>query len=603
MPRSVLILWLAVLWAIGAAGYRGYSYGTGDAVHLIDQYKGYSSGTHDPYIPDDYGNGYDSYGDGYVLEDYGSDDNVAYVLVDDRDPYGQYGAVSYAPYDQYGTYYSEYEPYGDDNAYTTEDGYPLAAYHPEETYGSYEKYDRYGADMYGGYDKPTPRVKYDTYDKYKGYDEYLPSGKYDDYEDYNYDKYGAHGDKSDKLYDNAYYGYGGHEGYGDKYDSYDADHDDYDYKPHPHYEYEDGKYEPLNWDDYTYAEPYGAYGTVGKAEKYDSDGGYTTYEKEFEVQKYGDNAKYGGYNDYIYAKYKSPIVDDSKAYRHKYYSMGQGYKRFKPRVSGKHYDTYDGKYDGLITYGPVHTKKHESVYDHYDYQPQKYDDQYDIKPTDGYDYKPYYESVNEKSAEHYGEHDGHGEGKFYGAYDHYGKHDKYGHDSLHGEYGTDGHLHVNDKLLHDDRYKMYGGIRGNGKMSGFQESEKGLKYEEVTSFHQGGSVDTYGKHKKRYGGYDTQGKIKQYGDEFLRRKHAIQGELKARGKTGRYSDEDAKAKFSLHTRIRDYGKENQYGNRKIYGNKRGGEETEFYGEWKGHGGFGSYDREKGHRDLDDYGTY
>ncbi|KAK4471587.1 hypothetical protein MN116_005002 [Schistosoma mekongi] len=70
----------------------------------------------------------------------------------------------------------------------------------------------------------------------------------------------------------------------------------------------------------------------------------------------------------------------------------------------------------------------------------------------------------------------------------------------------------------------HGRLDVRGKMTGVGHQDYGVNYLSLTKFRKGGGYDIYGK-KRQYLDYDTQGHVKKYGNQHMRTKFEVVGNL------------------------------------------------------------------------------
>ncbi|OON15013.1 trematode Eggshell Synthesis, partial [Opisthorchis viverrini] len=526
--------------------------------------------------------GYDTnYGTKYtnvidLLPDYGSEYSSDYDTSDTYDSASDYGSSSdYELIDD--TYTPSYDTYSASSS-TTDDDYEVITYQPEDKYGTYTKYDSYGTDLSNGYGT------YNTYDS-----------DYSDGTDYGVGDYGS--DYQTTLPNQDYYDVDE----STNYDNPSTSYDDYDYDNYqPYVEYYDDtsdNYEGEDSDPYTdynrhedtnnhdtvvyemhnapvaTSEPIAkrqprqhramkshnrVHGHNEQAVVYKPRSPWKTHHLPFAPNDDGDkyNSHAHNLNGYegvdnkasihglrkpIPVRIKQNIKQKRMIYHDKYEKElldHDGHKSTYGRDGPKLFDRHaasrynDVKYQS--EYGP---RKHRTM----GYGANKYDTHvnlYDIHP-DIYGPRKRFDKIDRL--------ENHRRHLKSNSLENGGQVEDGRNEFSDGKEGTNTKANGGDdvKYMQDDIHDFEADLIARGKVLGYGSSRKGTKFEQITTFHHGGSLDPSGGHMKRYGGFSTKGALKNYGEEFAHLKHGLIGNLKASGRFDGLADDDAKRQFAL----------------------------------------------------------
>ncbi|GAA35909.2 vitelline B precursor protein [Clonorchis sinensis] len=618
--RSALLTLACVVYA-GAVQYQPYVTTLQSVTGLNDAQNAYT-------VVGGYGNNiaYDTnYGTQYkdvvdLLSGYGTDDSSDYSSAyDTGDTYD--AASDYASSSDYelvdDTYTPSYDTYSASSS-TTDDDYEVISYQPEDKYGTYTKYDSYGTDLSDGYGA------YDAYDTdYSDGTEYGVGDYGSDYQTTlsNEDYYDV--DKSTN-YDNPITPYVGsdYENYQPYVQYYDDTSDNYkgvesdpgisiyaDYNRHG----DTNNYDTV---DYEVHNPPVTYEPVAKrhpnhqratkshdrvhvhneqavVHKLRSPG--KTHHLNFASN--GDGIRYNSYahnddhnlNGYevldkkvnvhglrkpIPVRIKQNVKQKRMIYHDKYEKELLDHNGYKPtygRDGSKFFDRHaasrysDVKYQS--EYGP---RKHKPV----GYSPIKYDTHnnlYDIHP-DIYAPKKHFDKADH--LEH------HRKRVKYSSLENEGRVEGERNDVPEERDDSSTKANGDDdvKVVQDDIHDFEADLIARGKVLGYGSSRKGTRFEQITTFHHGGSLDPSGEHMKRYGGFSTKGALKNYGEEFAHLKHGLIGDLKAAGRFDGLADDDAKRQFALTTKHAKYEDDHDYGKYRGHGNRKGHGKIRFRGK-------------------------
>ncbi|TGZ68490.1 hypothetical protein CRM22_004238 [Opisthorchis felineus] len=621
--RSALLTLACVVYA-GAVQYQPYGTTVQSVTGLNDAQNAYT-------VVGGYGNniGYDTnYGTKYkdvidLLSDYGTDDgsdySSAYDTGDTYDATSDYGSSSdYDLVDD--TYNPAYDTYRASSS-TTDGDYEVISYQPEDKYGTYTKYDSYGTDLSDGYGA------YDTYDTdYSDGTDYGVGDYGSDYqttlsnEDYydvdkstNYDNPITSYDGSDydnyqpyaQYYDDASDDYAGADSDSgvSTYTDYNRHEDQYDVNKYDMVDYEEHNppvtHEPIVKRHHNHHRVTKSHDRVHghneQAVVYKLRSPWETHQPTLATN--GDGNRYNSYvhnDDYnlngyegldkkvnihglrkpIPVRIKQNIKQKRMIYHDKYEKElldHDGHKSTYGRDGSKFFDRHavsrhsDIKYQS--EYGP---RKHKPMgYGAYKYD--THDNLYDIHP-DAHSPKKHFHKTD--NLEH------HRKRVKYSNLESGRKVEDERNEVHDGEGDLNAKANGDDdvKVVQDDIHDFEADLIARGKVLGYGSSRKGTKFEQITTFHHGGSLDPSGERMKRYGGFSTKGALKNYGEEFAHLKHGLIGDLKAAGRFDGLADDDAKRKFALATKYAKYGDDHDHGKNRGHGNRRGYGKIRFRGK-------------------------